>query len=137
RALRPGPRLPRRPPRSRRRPAVRIASGVARARGLTGPGPGPITQAASRTTPHRRAPRAGAPRHRSLLFFVSYTAVDILAVAAHPDDVELTCGGALLRAAAMGRRTAVLDLTAGETGTRGTPAIRAAEATAAAAVLGL
>jgi N-acetylglucosamine malate deacetylase 1 len=68
---------------------------------------------------------------------MTFVPVDVLAVAAHPDDIELTCGGALLRAAALGRRTAVLDLTAGETGTRGTPAIRAAEATRAAAVLGL
>jgi N-acetylglucosamine malate deacetylase 1 len=62
--------------------------------------------------------------------------VDILAVAAHPDDVELTCGGTLLRAAQFGRRTAIIDLTAGETGTRGSPELRAAEAAQAATVLG-
>lgn len=64
-------------------------------------------------------------------------AVDILAIAAHPDDVELTCGGALLRAHELGRQTAIIDLTAGETGTRGTPALRASEAAQAATVLGV
>jgi N-acetylglucosamine malate deacetylase 1 len=64
-------------------------------------------------------------------------AVDVLAIAAHPDDVELTCGGALLRARELGRQTAIIDLTAGETGTRGTPALRASEAAQAAAVLGV
>jgi len=64
-------------------------------------------------------------------------AVDILAVAAHRDDVELTCGGTLIAAARGGRRTAVLDLTEGETGTRGSAALRASEAEAAAEVLGL
>jgi len=63
--------------------------------------------------------------------------VDVLAVAAHRDDVELTCGGTLLRAAALGRRTAVVDLTQGEMGTRGSAELRAAEAARAAAVLGL
>lgn len=61
--------------------------------------------------------------------------VDVLAIAAHPDDVELTCGGTLLRAAGFGRRTAILDLTAGETGTRGSAALRAQEAARAAEVL--
>ena len=64
-------------------------------------------------------------------------ACDILAIAAHRDDVEQTCGGTLLRAAAQGRRTAILDLTAGEAGTRGSAAERAAEAGAAAALLGV
>lgn len=63
--------------------------------------------------------------------------VDILAIAAHRDDVELTCGGTLVKAAALGRRTAILDLTAGETGTRGSAELRAQEAAAAAAVLGV
>jgi N-acetylglucosamine malate deacetylase 1 len=63
--------------------------------------------------------------------------VDVLAIAAHPDDVELTCGGALLRAQEFGRQTAIIDLTAGETGTRGTPTLRASEAAQAAAVLGV
>ena len=45
--------------------------------------------------------------------------VDVLAIAAHRDDVELTCAGTLLRASDAGHRTGILDLTAGETGTRG------------------
>lgn len=64
-------------------------------------------------------------------------AIDVLAIMAHPDDVELTCGGTLLAAAAAGRRTGIVDLTAGETGSRGTVEIRAAEAQRAAAVLGV
>ncbi len=63
--------------------------------------------------------------------------IDILAVAAHRDDVELTCGGTLVKAAKQGYRTAVLDLTQGEMGTRGSAALRAAEASRAAEVLGL
>ena len=63
--------------------------------------------------------------------------VDVLAIAAHRDDVELTCGGTLLRAAELGRRTGVVDLTQGEMGTRGSAQLRAAEAERAAAVLGL
>ncbi len=47
--------------------------------------------------------------------------LDLLAIAAHPDDVELTCGGTLLKAAEQGYKTGILDLTAGEMGTRGTP----------------
>ena len=54
--------------------------------------------------------------------------LDILAVAAHPDDVEQTCGGTLIRMAEAGYRTGVLDLTAGDMGTRGTPDERCAEA---------
>jgi len=63
--------------------------------------------------------------------------VDLLAIGAHPDDVELTCGGTLLRAASQGYRTGVVDLTGGETGTHGSFAIRAAEAAKAAEVLGV
>ena len=63
--------------------------------------------------------------------------VDILAIAAHRDDVELTCAGTLLRAADQGYRTGILDLTAGETGTSGTAAIRGAEAERAAGILRL
>src|ERR1700722_138134 len=63
--------------------------------------------------------------------------VDILAIAAHRDDIELTCGGTLLRAASLDRTTAILDLTAGETGTRGSAALRAEEAACAAKVLGV
>jgi N-acetylglucosamine malate deacetylase 1 len=61
--------------------------------------------------------------------------LDLLAVAAHPDDVELTCGGTLLKMAQRGYKTGILDLTAGEMGTRGTPEIRAAEAARAAKFL--
>ncbi len=63
--------------------------------------------------------------------------VDLLAIAAHRDDVELTCAGTLIRAADQGYRTAILDLTAGETGTRGSAEIRGREAAAAAAVMGV
>ncbi len=63
--------------------------------------------------------------------------IDLLAVAPHPDDAELLCGGTLLRAADLGRKTAILDLTAGELGSRGTPETRRAEAERAATVLGL
>ena len=63
--------------------------------------------------------------------------VDILAVAAHRDDIELTCGGTLIKAIKQGRSVAIIDLTAGETGTRGSSDLRAAEAERAAAVLGV
>lgn len=63
--------------------------------------------------------------------------LDVLAIAAHPDDVELSVGGTLLKLAAMGYKTGVLDLTRGEAGTRGTPEIRAAEAHTAGEILGL
>ncbi len=63
--------------------------------------------------------------------------IDILAIAAHRDDVELTCAGTLLRARDAGYRTAILDLTAGETGTRGSIELRAREAAEAAKVLGV
>jgi bacillithiol biosynthesis deacetylase BshB1 len=61
--------------------------------------------------------------------------LDLLAIAAHPDDVELTCGGTLLKMAQRGYKTGILDLTAGEMGTRGTPVIRAKEAAHAAKLL--
>lgn len=64
-------------------------------------------------------------------------AVDVLAIAAHPDDVEQTCGGTLLKMGERGYRTAVLDLTAGDMGTRGTPERRLEEAQDAARLLGL
>ena len=54
--------------------------------------------------------------------------VDVLAIAAHPDDVEQTCGGTLLRMAEAGYRTGIIDLTAGEMGSRGTPETRLEEA---------
>jgi bacillithiol biosynthesis deacetylase BshB1 len=61
--------------------------------------------------------------------------LDLLAIAAHPDDVELTCGGTLLKMAHSGYKTGILDLTAGEMGTRGTPATRAKEAAKSAKIL--
>jgi len=65
------------------------------------------------------------------------TRVDILAIAAHPDDVELICGGTLVRAQMLGRSTGILDLAAGELASRGTPEIRAKEAAKAAKVMGV
>lgn len=62
--------------------------------------------------------------------------VDILAVGVHPDDVELSCAGTLLRQAALGRTTGILDLTLGEMGTRGSAALRTREATASAQIIG-
>ena len=64
-------------------------------------------------------------------------AVDLLAIAAHRDDVELTCAGTLLKAVDAGYRAGILDLTAGERGTRGSAALRAAEAERAAGFLGV
>jgi bacillithiol biosynthesis deacetylase BshB1 len=61
--------------------------------------------------------------------------LDLLAIAAHPDDIELTCGGTLLKSAAQGYKTGILDLTAGEMGTRGTPEARLKEAARAARIL--
>ncbi|HXE57455.1 MAG TPA: bacillithiol biosynthesis deacetylase BshB1 [Gemmatimonadales bacterium] len=63
--------------------------------------------------------------------------VDLLAIAAHRDDVELTCAGTLIKAADAGYRTGILDLTAGETGTRGSAELRAAEARRAAELMGV
>ena len=65
------------------------------------------------------------------------TQVDILAIFAHPDDVELTVGGTLLKMKHLGYRTGALDITAGEMGTRGTPEGRAVEAEDAAKILKL
>ena len=62
--------------------------------------------------------------------------LDILAIAAHRDDVEQTCGGTLLKAAQRGQRTGILDLTRGEMGTRGTAEDREREANEAAKILG-
>jgi bacillithiol biosynthesis deacetylase BshB1 len=62
---------------------------------------------------------------------------DVLAIAAHRDDVEQTCGGTLLRMASRGLRTAILDLTQGEAGTRGSVEDRASEAAEAARILGV
>jgi len=63
--------------------------------------------------------------------------VDLLAIAAHRDDVELTCAGTLLRAVDQGQKAGILDLTQGETGTRGSAELRAEEAQKAAAILGV
>jgi N-acetylglucosamine malate deacetylase 1 len=63
--------------------------------------------------------------------------VDILAIAAHPDDIELICGGTLIRAQMLGRSTGILDLAAGELASRGTPELRAREAAQAAKVMGV
>jgi len=63
--------------------------------------------------------------------------LDVLAIAAHRDDVEQTCGGTLLKAAQRGQRTGILDLTQGEMGTRGTAEDRAGEAGDAAKILGV
>lgn len=62
--------------------------------------------------------------------------VEILAVGAHPDDVELGCGGTLALLARRGRSVGILDLTRGEAGTRGTPETRASEAAESARILG-
>ena len=61
--------------------------------------------------------------------------LDVLAIAAHPDDVELTCGGTLIKMVQKGYKTGILDLTAGEMGTRGTPETRAKEAARAGKIL--
>ena len=63
--------------------------------------------------------------------------LDILAVAVHPDDVELGCSGTLLMEKAHGKKTGVVDLTRGELGTRGTPELRAEESALAAGILEL
>jgi bacillithiol biosynthesis deacetylase BshB1 len=62
--------------------------------------------------------------------------VAVLAIAAHRDDVELTCGGTLIKAVKLGQRTAIVDLTQGEMGTRGSAALRGQEADRAAEILG-
>lgn len=62
-------------------------------------------------------------------------ALDVLAIAAHRDDVEQTCGGTLLKMAELGQKTGILDLTQGELGTRGSAQERANEAAAAARIL--
>ena len=61
--------------------------------------------------------------------------LDLLAIAPHPDDVELTCGGTMLKMAQAGYDTGILDLTRGETGTRGRPETRLNEAARAAKIL--
>ncbi|MFQ5680123.1 MAG: bacillithiol biosynthesis deacetylase BshB1 [Gemmatimonadota bacterium] len=74
----------------------------------------------------RRPPQTGQDR-----------ALDVLAVGAHPDDVELTCGGTLVRCTEQGYRVGILDLTRGEMATRGSPELRSEEAARAAEALGV
>ncbi|MGA3161198.1 MAG: bacillithiol biosynthesis deacetylase BshB1 [Terracidiphilus sp.] len=73
----------------------------------------------------------------SVDFHPNSPAADVLAIAAHRDDVEQTCGGTLLRMASRGLRTAILDLTQGEAGTRGSAEERTREAQEAAHLLGV
>ncbi|WP_353181923.1 bacillithiol biosynthesis deacetylase BshB1 [Parapedobacter lycopersici] len=61
----------------------------------------------------------------------------ILVITVHPDDAELGCGGTILKHVAMGHKVGIVDLTRGELGTRGTPEMRAEEASAAGRILGL
>lgn len=63
--------------------------------------------------------------------------IDILAIAAHPDDVEISCAGTLILHAAKGYKTGILDLTRGEMGTRGTPELRSIESENASKIIGL
>jgi bacillithiol biosynthesis deacetylase BshB1 len=63
--------------------------------------------------------------------------LDILAIAAHPDDVELSCSGTLMKHIEMGYKVGVIDLTRGDLGTRGTPELRLEEAQAAAKIMGI
>src|SRR5271167_3111744 len=63
--------------------------------------------------------------------------LDILAVAAHPDDVELTCGGTVIKMVEAGYRVGILDLSAGESGTRGSPSLRSQESSRASRVMGV
>ena len=63
--------------------------------------------------------------------------LDILALGAHPDDVELTCAGTLLKAMANGKKAGIIDLTKGELATRGTPETRMSEANESARILGV
>ncbi|MBC3759520.1 bacillithiol biosynthesis deacetylase BshB1 [Hyunsoonleella sp. SJ7] len=63
--------------------------------------------------------------------------VDILAIGAHPDDVELGCGGTIAKEIAYGKKVAIIDLTRGELGTRGSAEIRASESEEASKILGV
>ena len=63
--------------------------------------------------------------------------LDILAIAVHPDDVELGCAGTLMMEKSYGKKIGVLDLTRGELGTRGTPQLREKEAAVAARIMNL
>src|SRR5207253_8318468 len=72
---------------------------------------------------------------REVWIEMTITPLDILAIAAHRDDVEQTCGGTLLKMAQKGQRTGILDLARGEMGTRGTAAEREREAKEAARLM--
>ncbi|MBM4182593.1 MAG: bacillithiol biosynthesis deacetylase BshB1 [Gemmatimonadetes bacterium] len=63
--------------------------------------------------------------------------LDLLAVMSHPDDAELLCGGAMIKAASRGKRVGILDLTAGEMGSAGSAEIRARESARAAEIMGI
>ena len=63
--------------------------------------------------------------------------LDILALAAHPDDVELACSGTLIKAISQGKKAGIIDFTRGELGTRGTPELREQEAAESARIMGL
>ncbi len=77
------------------------------------------------------------PRRCPAALLLSSMPVDILAIAAHRDDVELTCAGTLLKAVDAGYQVGILDLTAGEMGTLGSATLRAEEAARAAQILGV
>ena len=62
--------------------------------------------------------------------------IDVMAFGAHPDDIELGCGGTLVKLTEAGRRVVLIDLVRGELGTRGTPKIRREESAKAAEILG-
>lgn len=68
---------------------------------------------------------------------MSDTKVDILAIGVHPDDVELSCSGTIIKHIALGKKVAIVDLTRGELGTRGSGDIRLKESAAAAAIMGV
>lgn len=68
---------------------------------------------------------------------MSYMKLDVLAIAAHPDDIELSCGGTLAKLVKQGKKVGIADLTQGEMGTRGSAEIRIREAEKAAEILGL
>src|SRR5256886_10718993 len=82
-------------------------------------------------------PRIPHPASRQGGVVLVSQTVDLLAIAAHRDDVELTCGGTLAKAVRAGHRVGILDLTQGESGTRGDAATRAAEAERAVKALGV
>ena len=63
--------------------------------------------------------------------------LDILAIGIHPDDVELSCSGTLLKHIAIGKKVGILDLSCGELGTRGSGELRLIEAANAAKILGI